>query len=128
MLPAYEAWKHLRGTTIGRIVTTAPDGTVDVFPVSYTVHDGEILIPTRLGTKLRDLATHPETVFEADGSDPTAQCVWSVVVRARARIHPNPAELRHAEKVHLEPLVDLSANQLVVLVPTSVSGREYRTR
>ncbi|MCA4997437.1 pyridoxamine 5'-phosphate oxidase family protein [Tsukamurella tyrosinosolvens] len=128
VLAADESWAYLRMNTIGRIITTAADGTVDIFPVSYTTYSGEILIPTRLGTKLRSIATHPETLFEIDGHDDDAHVVWSVVVRARAHFTPTLAERRHAEQVHLTPLADIDANQVVTLVPQKISGREYRTR
>lgn len=127
-LAADESWAYLRRNTIGRIVTTGADGTPDIFPVSYTTYNGEILIPTRLGTKLRNIATHPKVLFEIDGHDDDAHVVWSVVVRARAHFTPTLAERRHAEQVHLAPLADIGANQVVAMVPQRISGREYSTR
>lgn len=128
ILTADEAWTYLRRTSIGRIVTISTDGVIDIFPVSYTTHNGEILIPTQLGTKLRNIATHPEALFEIDGHDQVAHMVWSVVVRAHGRIAATGSEQKYADKVGLAPLADINANQIVTLVPQRISGRAYSTR
>ncbi|GAA4393719.1 pyridoxamine 5'-phosphate oxidase family protein [Tsukamurella soli] len=127
-LPGDQAWDKLRHASLGRIVTTAPDGTIEVFPVTYAIYAGEILIRTRLGTKFRNLARHPDTVFEVDGCDDDTHTAWSVVVHADARLEPTAAVRRHADAAHPGPVVDIEAAELVVLAPYRLSARRYHLR
>ncbi len=128
VMPGNQVWEHLGAQNIGRIVTTAPDGTIEVFPVNYVTQAHQILIRTRLGTKFRHLATHPDTVFEVDDYDAQAGTAWSIVIHAHAHVEAPAWAHTHARRSGLEAMVDVRADELVVLTPDRLSARLFHLR
>lgn len=63
---------------IGRLGVRAGTG-VDIYPVNYHVHEGDLYFKSGPGTKVIRLVEEPEVAFEADGGD--GSLVWSVVVK-----------------------------------------------
>ena len=60
-LSTAECWELLEANGTGRVAVSVGT-TPDIFPVSYLVRDGEIVIRTEAGTKSRWLAITPREV------------------------------------------------------------------
>ncbi|GAA4393716.1 pyridoxamine 5'-phosphate oxidase family protein [Tsukamurella soli] len=122
-----QAWERLSRENIGRLVTLISGGVIDVYPINYVCRGHTILIRTHPGMKLATLAVFPDVVFEVDHHAP-GQAAWSVVVRATARIVTDSRAVTAADGLGLHPLVDGDADEIVVLVPTALTAREFPTR
>lgn len=75
--------ERLESGTIGRVGWTTGDGP-QVLPVTYVVHDDQIVFRTSERGPLGHLEGGEPVVFEVDEFDPTTRNGWSVVVRGRA--------------------------------------------
>jgi hypothetical protein len=98
---------------------------VDIFPVNYIVHEGQILFKTAEGSKLASIMAHHEVAFEIDGYDPQTNEAWSVVMSGLARVLSHDDELDAAEGLPLFPWNTAPKNRFVAIDPTGVSGRRF---
>ena len=87
---------------IGRIALSVGALPV-VFPVNFTLFDGDILIRTGPGTKLKAAATNTVVAFEVDQVDPMDHTGWSVLVQGVTSEITDPATLDLARKAPLVP-------------------------
>lgn len=109
--------------SLGRLVTVV-DGTADVFPVNYAVsEDGKLFFRTAEGTKLAELATHPEVLFQVDHIDGAR--AWSVVVRGTARRLDGFGEINRAEELDLKPWIPTLKYNFVEITPDEITGRGF---
>src|SRR5688500_14773377 len=83
LLDEAECLRLLSTSTIGR-VALALGGLPAVFPVNFTMVDGNIVFRTGEGTKLSAALAKTIVGFEADAIDPTYHEGWSVLVVGRA--------------------------------------------
>ncbi|MCT9820850.1 pyridoxamine 5'-phosphate oxidase family protein [Microbacterium sp. W1N] len=116
-------WENLAVQQLGRLVTHAGD-VLDIFPVNYVVDGQSIVFRTAEGSKLTELTVSDEVLFEVD--DYTDTDAWSVVVRGHAQRLQTEVEVRAADDLPLTPWVPTLKYNYVRVVPTSVSGREFR--
>lgn len=87
-----ECRRLLTTAAIGRIAYT--EGALPAIqPVHFTVHDGQILIPTRLGSKVAAASRGAVVAFEVDGYDAGDRTGWNVTVIGASRVIRNPAEV-----------------------------------
>jgi uncharacterized protein len=82
-LPARTCRDRLRGSTIGRVAWTSRKGP-QILPVTFLLHDDQIVFRTDAHGPLASLQGGEPVVFEVDDFDATTRCGWSVVVRGRA--------------------------------------------
>ena len=75
--------ERLERGTIGRVGWTSREGP-QILPVTYLLHDDQIIFRTDPHGPLASLQGGEPAVFEVDEFDPTTRCGWSVVVRGRA--------------------------------------------
>ena len=75
--------ERLESGTIGRVAWTGRKGP-QILPVTYLVHDDQVVFRTDPHGPLATLQGGEPVVFEIDDFDPTTRCGWSVVVRGRA--------------------------------------------
>ncbi len=120
-----QAWELLGTEDLGRLATTTHDGRTDVYPINYVTGDGLILIRTRPGSKLAELATFPEVVFETDRIDRETKVAWSVIVHATATIDRSTDALLKVEALGLSPLIETEGDDVVVLHPHEISARRF---
>jgi uncharacterized protein len=74
-----------------------------VYPVNYAVHEGAVVIRTRVGGDI-ELATDDAWVaFEIDGTDCLSHEGWSVLVVGRATHMNDPDELVSDKLIRLAP-------------------------
>jgi len=94
-----------------------------VFPVLYSLLDGDIVYRTAPGEKLIAAALAREVVFEIDSYDLAARTGWSVNVLGAAEEIETPDELRRAEALGLEPWAGELRNRYVRIKASEVTGR-----
>lgn len=118
-----EAEALLRIGVVGRVALCAADGP-HVVPVNYSVVDDQILLRTTPYSLLGRLARDNVVAFEVDHLDLEQHRGWSVVVRGRAEIVEDRAELDHVEAVW-PPRPWVTGNKpLLVRIPWGeVTGR-----
>lgn len=82
----------LRGGRIGRIAFTR-NALPAVQPVSYRVHDGEVVIPAYLTSPFVPRAWGAVVAFEVDSHDALTRAGWAVTVVGPSRSVHSPAEV-----------------------------------
>lgn len=95
-----------------------------IFPVNYTMLDGDIVFRTGPGTKLDAALRGTVVAFEVDDADPLSHTGWSVMVVGVARPISDPGELRRAQALPLRPWADHGRDTFVRLQTGCVSGRQ----
>ena len=120
-LPVEACWEMLRATELGRLAFTLVD-EVHIAPVNYAVDHGTLLFRTAPGSKLLSVAMGSAVALEIDEHDGTT--ARSVVVRGRARLLGED-EAHRVENVPLRPWVGAHKDNVVEIVPESVTGRAF---
>lgn len=123
-LTAEQAWAHLRTEKIGRLITLT-EGTIDVYPINYHCNADTIVLRTHPGAKLFGVAVFGDVVFEVDHYHAGEPSAWSVVVHAMAHIDTRMSALADADAADLHPIVEIDADDLIVLKPYRVTAREF---
>ncbi len=118
-----QSWRLLEGTRHGRLVVSVA-GEPDIFPVNYVSSSGKLYLRTAPGNKLAQLTINSAVLLEADGI--LADEAWSVVVRGKARVLSNSAELAAVEELGLKSWVPTLKDFYVEIVPVTVSGRHFQ--
>lgn len=98
---------------------------MDLFPLNYLVHEGEIYFRTAEGSKLFSLTLNNDVLFEADNVDGDSQEAWSVVVKGTARTLSSNAEIEAADQLPLKPWLPTLKYNYVVVSPNEISGRKF---
>ena len=117
-----QSWRLLGGTKHGRLVVSVA-GEPDIFPVNYVTANRKIYLRTAPGNKLAQLTINSTVLFETDGI--LSEEAWSVVLRGKARVLSNSAELAAVEELGLKTWVPTLKDFYVEIEPTSVSGRHF---
>ncbi len=117
-----QCWRLLEGTKHGRLVVSVA-GEPDIFPVNYVTANRKIYLRTAPGNKLAQLTINSTVLFETDGI--LSEEAWSVVLRGKARVLSNSAELAAVEELGLKTWVPTLKDFYVEIEPTSVSGRHF---
>jgi nitroimidazol reductase NimA-like FMN-containing flavoprotein (pyridoxamine 5'-phosphate oxidase superfamily) len=118
-----QSWRLLEGTRHGRLVVSV-SGEPDIFPVNYVSSNGKVYLRTAPGNKLAQLTINSAVLFEADGV--LSDEAWSVVLRGKARVLSNSAELAAVEELGLKSWVPTLKDFYVEIEPVSVSGRHFQ--
>ena len=119
-----ESLELLATKTFGRLVVRRKDD-MDLFPLNYLVHEGEIYFRTAEGSKLFSLTLNHDVLFEADNVDGDSQEAWSVVVKGTARTLSSNAEIEAADQLPLKPWLPTLKYNYVVVSPNEISGRKF---
>ena len=125
-LDTAHCWRLLESVSLGRLAVEGHDGRPDVFPVNYLVHNGNVLIRSAPGTKLRSIAKHPAVAFEIDGE--TTRYHWSVVVRAQAHRMDTDADIEASGILDLISSSPTTKDNFIRLTPDTVTGRRFPKR
>jgi nitroimidazol reductase NimA-like FMN-containing flavoprotein (pyridoxamine 5'-phosphate oxidase superfamily) len=121
-LESDECWRLLATETLGR-VATATDRGVRIWPVNYGVHEHSILFRSDPGSKVWDIAVHPNVSFEIDGVENGQN--WSVVVTGRAEVVDDALTGEHRERDEVLTVNPGPKRMLLQITPKSVSGRRF---
>jgi nitroimidazol reductase NimA-like FMN-containing flavoprotein (pyridoxamine 5'-phosphate oxidase superfamily) len=118
-----QSWRLLEGTQHGRLVVSVA-GEPDIFPVNYVTSGRKVYLRTAPGNKLAQLTINATVLFETDGI--ASDEAWSVVLRGKARVLSNSAELAAVEELGLKSWVPTLKDFYVEIEPLSVSGRHFQ--
>ena len=118
-----QSWRLLEGTKHGRLVVSVA-GEPDIFPVNYVTSARKLYLRTAPGNKLAQLTINSSVLFETDGI--LSEEAWTVVLRGKARVLSNSAELAAVEELGLKTWVPTLKDFYVEIEPTSVSGRHFQ--
>lgn len=120
-LTEQDCWDTLRRLEFGRLAY-AVAGQLDMAPVNYAVHNGEIVFRTAEGSKLSAVLAGDEVVFEVD--EVADEEAVSIIMRAIPREMPHD-EARWADQMRLRPWISTVKEHVVGLRPVQMSGRRF---
>lgn len=116
-------WQLLRAGTIGRVAWTSPTGP-EVLPVTYAVHDDQIVFRTAPYGPLAQLREPQAVVFEIDEFDLDQHSGWSVTARGTSRAASRADELVQLwDNADPVPWAAGTRTLFLVVVPHQVNGR-----
>jgi nitroimidazol reductase NimA-like FMN-containing flavoprotein (pyridoxamine 5'-phosphate oxidase superfamily) len=93
-IPPVRCAELLATHSVGRVAWNTPDGP-QILPVSYAVHDKNIVFRTSPYGVLSQLIQRSPVAFEIDQLDPETHTGWSIQVQGQAEAVQEPAELVH---------------------------------
>jgi len=114
----------LQTQRVGRVGVC--NGRLGVFPVLYSLLDGDVVFRTAPGEKLIAAVLNRELVFEVDSFDVSTQSGWSINVVGPAEEIEDPHERSRAEALGLEPWAGEVRDRYVRIRATEVSGRRIK--
>jgi nitroimidazol reductase NimA-like FMN-containing flavoprotein (pyridoxamine 5'-phosphate oxidase superfamily) len=83
---------------IGRLAFT--EGALPAIqPVHFVVVDGQVIIPTRVGSKVAAASRGAVVAFEVDDYDAAARTGWDVTVIGPSRLVEHPDEIRALDRL-----------------------------
>jgi len=107
---------------IGRVAVSI--GAVPaVFPVNYSVLDGDVVFRTGTGTKLDAAVRKAVVAFQVDDVDPVYHEGWSVLVVGVADELRDPDVLARAEHLPLLAWAPGPHEHMVAIHPEFITGR-----
>jgi nitroimidazol reductase NimA-like FMN-containing flavoprotein (pyridoxamine 5'-phosphate oxidase superfamily) len=111
---------------VGRVgVCTGRPG---VFPVLYSMLDGDVVFRTAPGEKLIAAVLQREVVFEIDAFDTEACTGWSVNVVGAAEEIEEVSELARAEALELPAWAGEVRNRYVRIRAVETTGRRIQSK
>jgi len=117
-------WDLLRSQPVGRLAV-AIAGEVEIFPINYLVHEGQIVFKSAQGSKLAALAANARVSFEIDGYTPDSGEAWSVVIKGVAYELQRFSEIYEAEELPLFPWNASPKDFFVTIRPREMAGRRF---
>ena len=123
VLPFDSCLELLAEVSVGRVGFFA-DGEVFVLPVNFVVDGQAVVFRTASGSKLASAEDKNEVAFEADNYDDITRSGWSVLVRGRAEVVDDDAEVDRLSRLGLYPWADAADHPFWVRIrPSAVTGR-----
>ncbi|MGN0065268.1 MAG: pyridoxamine 5'-phosphate oxidase family protein [Nocardioides sp.] len=116
-----ECWDFLREQEFGRLAFHLAD-EVHITPINYAVDHETLLFRTAPGSKLLGIVMNEDVAFEIDQYTETH--ATSVILRGRARLLEED-EAHRSDNLRLRPWVDTEKYNVVEILPTQVSGRNF---
>jgi nucleotide-binding universal stress UspA family protein/nitroimidazol reductase NimA-like FMN-containing flavoprotein (pyridoxamine 5'-phosphate oxidase superfamily) len=122
-LPPEVCLRLLESVPVGR-VSFCTDGEVVTLPVNHVVDGQDVVFRTNRGSKLSAADRHDHVAFEADDYDPRTRTGWSVLVKGRAEVVREDAEIQRLSRLGLYPWVTAVDRPYWIRIrPISVTGR-----
>ncbi len=112
----------LASATIGRLAYT--EGALPAIqPVSFVVHDGRVLIPTRVGSKVAIASRGAVVAFEVDEFDAATRTGWNVTVVGPSHVVSEPAEVAALDYLGAVPWAPADVPCYITVATTLIRGR-----
>src|ERR1700747_2296940 len=118
-----ECWSVLSSVSLGRLVTFM-GGRLEIFPVNFVTQRRPVLFRTAAGPKLYDAVMSDLVAFEAD--DHTAAEGWSVIIKGRAHLLLENAEILDAEEAPLLSWPATLKPLYVRVIALEITGRRFK--
>jgi hypothetical protein len=116
----------LLGTaSIGRVAFTA-GALPAVQPVAFTVHRGEVLIPTQPGSEVAVASRGAVVAFEVDELDLIDRTGWTVTIVGPSRLIVDPGTVSALDDLGTRPWVPAATHCYVAVHIRLVGGRRVR--
>jgi nitroimidazol reductase NimA-like FMN-containing flavoprotein (pyridoxamine 5'-phosphate oxidase superfamily) len=109
---------------IGVLYDSAPE----IYPVNHLVVDHTIVFRTDVGSKLSALDRSPAVCYQIDGIDAEQSTGWSVLLKGRATVVKEPAQVRYLEGQGLRHWSLGHKAHWIRIVPAEVTGRQIWSR
>lgn len=121
-----EACRRLLPTAvIGRLAFT--EGALPTIqPVSFGIHRDQVVIPTRVGSKVAAASRGAVVAFEVDAVDPVRRTGWNVTVVGPSRVITDPAEVATLDALGLSPWAPVRSRCYVAVRIRIIRGRRIR--
>jgi nitroimidazol reductase NimA-like FMN-containing flavoprotein (pyridoxamine 5'-phosphate oxidase superfamily) len=126
-LSVARCWELLASTPVGRIGVLY-DSAPEIYPVNHAVVDQTVVFRTDVGSKLSALDRSPAVCYQIDGIDAEHLTGWSVLVKGRASVVREGAEVRYLEAQGLQHWSLGHKAHWVRIVPAEVTGRQIWSR
>ena len=120
-----ECRARLASGGIGRFLYVSDRGPVAV-PVNFAMLGDDVVFRTKAGDEVADAAAQHKVSFDVDHIDDALSEGWSVLASGQARVLTDPAEIRQAEALDIEPWPGGDLNAYVRLAPVEITGRRIR--
>ena len=118
-----ECWDLVGTQEVGRIGFVA-EGSPQIFPVNFMVHERRILFRTTPYGAVAQAVTDTPIAFEVDAIDAANQTGWSVLLTGTGQHETDPKVLHDLwGPDRATPWADGSRVLWISLTPTAVSGR-----
>lgn len=111
----------IRPGGVGRIAFAAPDGP-EVLPVNFAWLDGDIILRTAHEGPIAKELPH-RVSFQVDRLDGVMSQGWSVLVKGKARLVQDPAEVDDLASLSVHPWAGAGREAYVVVTPDIIAGR-----
>jgi len=124
-LSELECVQLIQSGGVGRLAFDTHEG-LEIYPLNFAVEGRAILFRTTAYSKLGTRVPGTDVAFEVDHLDPSARRGWSVVLKGRAEVIEEPAEVDMLRELGKEtrPWAQ-GARRLYVRVPwKEITGRE----
>ena len=122
-LPLEVCLRLLESVPVGR-VSFCTDGEVVTLPVNHVMDGQDVVFRTDRGSKLSAADRQDHVAFEADDYDLRTRTGWSVLVKGRAEVVREDAEIQRLSRLGLYPWVTAVDRPFWIRIrPTSVTGR-----
>ena len=122
-LPLEVCLRLLESVPVGRF-SLCTDGEVVTLPVNHVVDGQDVVFRTDRGSKLSAADRRDHVAFEADDYDPRTRTGWSVLVKGRAEVVREDAEIQRLSRLGLYPWVTAVDRPYWIRIrPISVTGR-----
>ena len=118
-----ECWYLLASRTLGRLATVVA-GQPEIFPVNFVVQRPTVLFRTAEGRKLLSAVVDERVAFEVDDHD--FEAGWSVVVKGRADVMTDSADLEMAERAQLLSWTPSVKRHYVRIRVAEITGRRFK--
>lgn len=111
---------------VGRVLFVEPGRGPVAIPVNYRMDGADVVFRTRGGAGITEGIRHGPVSFDVDHLDETLGEGWSVLVTGAASVISDPAELKRAAALRVEPWAGGERPVYVRLRADKVTGRAIR--
>ena len=111
---------------VGRVAVTV-SALPAVFPVNFSIVDGDVYLRTSAGTKLDAATRNAVVAFQVDDFDSFTHSGWSVLVVGTAEVISSE-DIRRLEPLRVRPWVSGERHHVVRVAGELVSGRRIAPR
>lgn len=115
----------LSGGGVGRFLFVTDRGPVAV-PVNFAMLGDDVVFRTATHGEVADATTQEKVSFDVDHIDDALSEGWSVLVSGTARLLTDPAEVRRAAALDIQPWAGGERDAYVSLTPAEITGRRIR--
>jgi hypothetical protein len=127
VLDEAECLALLATAPVGRIAFT--EGALPaVQPVAFALGEGEVFIPTHLGSKVAVASRGAVVAFEVDDFDTGARTGWNVTVVGASRVIIDADEVGRLDEFGVQPWAPAEAHCYIGIQTRLVRGRRISRR